>query len=113
MERIRLYLDEDVWVGLAAALRAAGYDTICASEVDQKGADDEAQLTFAIARGRAILTHNIQDFVPLARIYAEQGLRHPCIIVASQFEKGKLLQRTLALLNTLTSDQLANTLRFV
>jgi predicted nuclease of predicted toxin-antitoxin system len=113
MKRIRLYLDEDVWVGLAAALRAAGYDAICASEINQKGADDEAQLTFAIAAGRAILTHNIQDFAPLARIYAEQGLSHPGIIVASQFEKGKLLQRTLALLNTLTPEQLANTLRFV
>jgi predicted nuclease of predicted toxin-antitoxin system len=113
MGRIRLYLDEDVWVGLTAALRAAGYAAICASEVGRKGIEDEAQLSFVIANGRAILTHNIQDFVPLARLYAEQGLTHPGIIVASQFDKGKLLQRTLALLKELTPEQLANTLRFV
>jgi predicted nuclease of predicted toxin-antitoxin system len=113
VQRIKLYLDEDVWVGLAAALRAAGYDVICASEVGRKGIDDEAQLAFAIAEGRAILTHNIQDFAPLARLYAEQGLSHPGIIVAAQFDKRKLLRRTLALLNSLTPEQLANTLRFV
>jgi predicted nuclease of predicted toxin-antitoxin system len=113
MQRISLYLDEDVWVGLAAALRTAGYDAISANEVGRKGMDDEAQLAFAVASDRAILTHNIQDFAPLARLYAEQGLSHPGIIVASQFNKGKLLQRTLALINSLTPEQLANTLRFV
>jgi predicted nuclease of predicted toxin-antitoxin system len=113
MERIKLYLDEDVWVGLANALRESGYDAISASEVGRKGIDDEAQLRFATDNRRAIFTHNIQDFVPLARLYAEQGLNHSGIIVATQFAKGKLLQRTLALLNTLTPEQLANTLRFV
>lgn len=113
MERVRLYLDEDVWVGLATALRASGFDAICASEIGRKGLDEEAQLAFASAEHRAILTHNIQDFVPLARLYAEQGLSHSGIIVATQFEKGKLLQRTLGLLDTLTPQQMANTLRFV
>jgi hypothetical protein len=75
--------------------------------------NDEAQMAFAIASDRAIFTHNIQDFAPLARLYAERGLNHPGIIVASQFDKGKLLQRTLALLKELTPEQLANTLRFV
>jgi hypothetical protein len=46
-------------------------------------------------------------------LYAEQGLNHSGIIVASQFDKGKLLQRTLALLKLLTPELLANTLRFV
>jgi hypothetical protein len=113
MERIRLYLDEDVWVGLAAALRAAEYDCISASEVGRKGIDDEAQFLFAIAGDRAILSHNIQDFVPLAQLYAEQGLEHPGIIVAPQLDKRTLLQRTLSLLSSLTPEQLANTLRFV
>jgi hypothetical protein len=62
---------------------------------------------------RAILTHNIQDFAPLAATYFEQGIDHPGIIVARHFEKGELLRRTLALLNSLTAEELTNTLRFV
>jgi hypothetical protein len=113
MAQIKLLLDEDVWVGLSIALRQAGYDTISVNEVGRKGLSDEAQMIFAIAEGRAILTHNIQDFAPLAATYFEQSVSHPGIIVAPHFEKGTLLHRTLGLLNSLTPEQLANTLRFV
>jgi len=109
---IRLFLDEDVWVGLATALRQAGYDAVSVDEMGRKGLADEDQMAFAAAEGRAILTHNIQDFAPLAAIYFEQGITHPGIIVARHFEKGELLRRTLALLGSLTPEQLANTLRF-
>jgi predicted nuclease of predicted toxin-antitoxin system len=109
----RLFLDEDVWTGLAIALRQAGYDTVSVDDVGRKGLSDEEQMAFAIAEGRAILTHNIQDFAPLAATYYEQGIEHPGIIVARHFEKGELLRRTLALLGSLRPEQLANTLRFV
>ena len=110
---IRLLLDEDVWQGLAAALRQAGYDAISVAEAGRKGFSDEEILAHAIAEGRAVLTHNIQDFAPLAETYFLQEIEHPGIIMARQFEKGKLLRRTLALLQTLTPESLANTLRFV
>ncbi len=113
MDAIKLFLDEDVWTGLAAALCEAEYDTVSVSQVDRKGLSDEDQMAFAVAEGRAIITHNIQDFAPLAAVYFEQGIAHPGIIVADHFEKGELLRRTLALLNSLTAEQLANTLRFV
>lgn len=113
MAAIKLLIDEDVWLGLALALREAGYDAIAITELDRKGLSDQAQMTFAVTEGRAIITHNIQDFVPLVECYFEQGQPHPGVIVARQFDKGTLLRRTLALLNTLTSESLANTLRFV
>jgi predicted nuclease of predicted toxin-antitoxin system len=109
----KLFLDEDVWTGLATALRQVGYDVLSADDVGHKGLSDEEQMGFAIAQDRAILTHNIQDFAPLAATYFEQGIDHPGIIVARHFEKGELLRRTLALLNSLTAEELTNTLRFV
>jgi hypothetical protein len=113
MAEIRLFLDEDVWVGLAAALRSAGIDAVSAGELNRKGYSDESQLQFAIEAQRTILTHNVQDFAPLARECAANSIEHHGIIVAPQLEKGKLLQRTLVLLNSLTAAQLANTLRFI
>jgi predicted nuclease of predicted toxin-antitoxin system len=110
---IRLLLDEDVWQGLAAVLREAGYDAVSVTEAGRKGFSDEEILAHAIAEGRAVLTHNIQDFAPLAETYFLQAIEHLGIIVARQFEKGELLRRTLALLDTLTPESLANTLRFV
>jgi predicted nuclease of predicted toxin-antitoxin system len=111
--RIKLLLDADVWVGLATALCKAGYDAVSVNELKRKGLSDEDQMAFAAAEGRAILTHNIQDFAPLAEVYFNQGISHCGIIVSRHFEKGELLRRTLALLDALTPDQLADTLRFV
>lgn len=109
----RLLLDEDVWQGLAAALRSAGYDAISVTEAGYKGLSDDEILNEATAVGRAVLSHNIQDFAPLAEAYFFQNRSHAGIIVARQFEKSELLRRTTALLATLTAEALANTLRFI
>ena len=55
---IRLLVDEDVWDGLAAALRKAGCDAVSVAKAQRKGFSDEDQLAFAIAEQRAIITHN-------------------------------------------------------
>jgi hypothetical protein len=110
---IKLFLDEDVWQGLSNALRSAGYDAVSASESDCKGISDEEILEYAVAQGRAVLTHNVQDFAPLAESCFLQGIEHHGIIVGRHFEKGELLRRTLDLLSTLTPESLANTLRFI
>jgi biotin operon repressor len=34
-------IDEDVWTGLAEALRQAGYDVVSVNEVGRKGLSDE------------------------------------------------------------------------
>lgn len=109
----RLLLDEDVWQGLAAALREAGYDAVSATEAGYKGLSDEEILFAATTADRAVVSHNIQDFAPLAEAYFFQGRPHAGIIVTRQFEKGELLRRLLALLEILTPESLANTLRFL
>ena len=110
---IRILIDKDVWDGLAAAVREAGYDCLSVSEAGHKGLSDEDLLAWATAEQRAIITHNAQDFAPLAEVYFFQGVKHYGIIIARQFDKGTLLRRTLALLDGLVAKSLANTLRFV
>lgn len=85
---VKLYLDEDVWVGLAEALRHGGYDVTAVSEFKRKGASDEEQLAHAAGENRAILTHNIKDFVPLAQMYADQNKPHAGMIVCNALKKG-------------------------
>lgn len=97
---------------MSRALRDAGYDALSAMEAGCKGFSDEDILAYAIAQDRAVLTHNIRDYAPLAETYYVQGIEHPGIIVTRRFEKGELLRRILALLETLTAESLANTLRF-
>jgi len=66
MAPVKILIDEDVWTGLAEALRQAGYDAASVTELNRRGQSDEEQLMFAAAEERAIITHNIQDFAPLA-----------------------------------------------
>ena len=69
MSRVKILIDEDVWIGLVEALRQAGYYAVSVCELGRKGLSDEEQLVYAVSKGRAIITHNLQDFAPLAEIY--------------------------------------------
>jgi uncharacterized protein with PIN domain len=111
--RIKLLIDEDMWQGMAAHLREAGYDAVSVTELGRKGLDDDEQMAFAIAEGRAIMTHNAKHFAPMAEDCFLKGVAHHGILIAPKLEKGELLRRTLALLESLAPESLANTLRFV
>lgn len=111
MTRISLYLDEDVWLGLAEALRDYGFDVVHAYEVDRGGLSDPEQLAYAARERRAILTHNARDFVPLAISYFFDEQSHAGIILARQVEKGELLRQAIALINDLPAEDAANTIR--
>ncbi len=68
MASAALLLDEDVRVVLAAILRQRGDE----SSMCWRKSDPE-QLAYAVQRRRAILTHNICDYVLLHRAYQAQG----------------------------------------
>ncbi len=108
-----LLLDEDVWPGLAQALRDRGIDVKSVHELSRTGLSDEEQLAFAVHEGRAILTHNIADFVALALEYYQQHQTHFGIVVAPHLEKGVLVRRTTALLESVSRSQLMNTVRYI
>ena len=73
MSRPRLLLDEDVRVVLAEILRERGDDAVHALEVRRGGKSDPDQLLYAVSQGRAILTHNIRDYLILDQAYQRRA----------------------------------------
>jgi len=108
---IALYTDADVNKKLGAKIREQGFDAISALEVQNNLLDDEPQLEYATSQGRAILTHNQQDFAPLHEKWQRDGREHAGIILSVQIPVGELLRRTLRLLNQVTADEIHNNLR--
>lgn len=108
---IRFYLDADVDIKLAANLRRAGYDCVSAREVGNAALDDETQIVFATNEGRVLLTHNIQDFVPIFERWWHANRDHPGIVVSQQIPLGELQRRVMRLLDTVTADEMENNLR--
>jgi predicted nuclease of predicted toxin-antitoxin system len=113
MSAARLFLDEDVWPGLAIALREHGFDVVHAYEAERGGMSDADQLAYAAQERRAILTHNTRDFVPLAVESFFKGHSHAGVIVSPQIEKGELIRRALNLLRSLSAEEIANTVRYL
>jgi predicted nuclease of predicted toxin-antitoxin system len=113
MSQIKLLLDEDVWPGLAIALQKRGFEAQHVRQLERDGLSDAEQLAFAARNNRAILTHNAKDFIQLASDYFFEGRSHSGIILARQMEKGKLIRDTLNLLQALSAEAIANTLRFL
>jgi len=108
---IRLYLDADVDVELTANLRRAGYDCVSAREVGNAALDDESQMVFAVNEGRVLVTHNIQDFVPIFERWWHTGLSHPGVVVSQQIPLGELQRRVVHLLDGVTANEMQNNLR--
>jgi predicted nuclease of predicted toxin-antitoxin system len=110
---IRLFLDEDVWPGLVVPLRKQGFDVTHVYEVERGGMADIDQLAYAAQEECAILTHNAKDFVPLAITYFFEERAHAGIILSSQIEKGELIRLTLNLLQSLSAEEIADTVRYL
>lgn len=108
MANITLLLDEDVRVVLGEILRQRGYDAIHVLEVGRAGRSDPEQLAYATSQGRAILTHNIRDYILLDKQYREQSREHAGIIVSDQIPLRELLRRTLRFLSHHTGEELRN-----
>ena len=113
MNEPSLFLDEDVWLGLASVLRKHGFDAIHVYECKRGGLSDPEQLMYAVQEGRAILTHNIGDFASLAVDYAFDNRPHAGIILSQQLEKGELLRRIQNLMESLTAVEIHNVIRYL
>lgn len=107
---IRLYLDEDVHRGVAAALRMRGFDAVSAHDQRRWGLPDAEQLAHAAASERALFTFNTADFLRLQRAWLENGRPHWGVIVSEQLPVGKVVRRLLRLLNRVTADELRDQL---
>jgi hypothetical protein len=109
----KLLLDENIWQGLAEALRQQGFDAIHVREVQRNGLDDESQLIYATEHERAILTFNARHFEPLAKKWFLEQREHTGIIISDELPVGELLRRTVNLLQARKRTELKNTVHWL
>lgn len=109
----KLLLDEHVWHGLIPALDASGFDVLHLNDTDRRSISDEDVLAFASSESRAVLTYNTRHFVPLARQWFEEGREHSGIILSTQVSRSILLRSVRNLLETLSAQELHNTVRWL
>ena len=110
---IRLYLDEDADVALAAALRQRGIEVLTTQEAGHLGLPDEDQLTFATRGERVFFTHNRGDFARLHKEMTREGRSHAGIILSDQLPVGVLLRRLSKLCFRLTQEEMTTRLEFL
>jgi len=113
MSDIRLYLNEDVHIALAQALRKRGFDAITTQEANLKGYSDREQLEYAINQKRAVLTFNRGDYLQLHTQYYQEGIDQAGIIVSEQLPIGELLRCLTRLLTSLTAEEMKNHLVYL
>ena len=104
---IRLYTDEQIFKGLAKALRDRGYDAESCQEAGRANQDlsDEQQLAYAASQGRAILTFNMGDYQALERAWKAAGRQHVGIILSPEVKDfGELLRRVQRHLDTVAPE---------
>ena len=79
-----LLLDEMLSDSIAQQLRATGHDVIAVVANPTLAAlPDDQILAYATSEGRALVTANIKDFVPLDGRYRAAGQSHPGLILVS------------------------------
>jgi Domain of unknown function (DUF5615) len=79
-----LLLDEMFTDDIAQQLRAKGYDVISVvADPALIGRPDDQILAYATAEGRAVVTANIKDFVPLDGRFRAAGQSHAGLILVS------------------------------
>jgi len=110
MSRIKIYLDEDVDVEIAARLRAYGFDVLTTRDAGNTGASDEQQLIYAADAQRAILTHNRRDFTRRHKMWRAQGRKHWGILLCKRRHVDDLEMIVVRFLQGHTSAQVKNKL---
>ena len=113
MAKPKIYIDEDVHDGLAAALRQEDFDALSAREAGRKQLSDSQQLEFAISQGRAIVSFNLADYEALAEQYFLEGKDHYGIVVSPRRNFRETLQRLLKLLRETEDTDIKNQIRYL
>jgi predicted nuclease of predicted toxin-antitoxin system len=81
---LRLLLDEHFSFRIAEALRTRGHDAVAMCErPDLREMPDEDLLRCAHANGRALVTENVQDFLPIHGRFLAHGEQHSGLVLTS------------------------------
>lgn len=113
MQPPKLHLNEHLSPRLAQQLRKYGFDVTSTLEVGLVEADDAQQLAFAADSQRAIVTFNHRDFAALHEAYVTGHRTHWGIVLSTEESMDILRRRLLRLLNTLSSEDLKNQIRWL
>ena len=111
--RVKLYLDEDVDIFLANALKLKGIDVLTTQEAGKRRLSDSEQIEFAVNEKRAILTHNKRDYAFLHKNYLLEGKEHYGIILSDQRPLSEMLRGLSKLIFSLTAEQMKNRREFL
>lgn len=90
---MRFYLDEDVPVAIAQALRRRKTDVLTVAEASNTHASDRAQLDYAAKTGRCLVTRNVAHFVSLAEQAIQHQRPHAGILLISSRYRGNEIRR--------------------
>jgi predicted nuclease of predicted toxin-antitoxin system len=110
---IELYLDEDVSVLIADLLRSRGFVATTTQEAGNLGCADYRQLEYATDQRKTLLTHNRADFEALAQKYFSEARLHSGIVIAVRRPPIEIAKRLLTVLNSVTSDEMENQIRYI
>ena len=113
MAVIQLYLDEDVQVFIAEAVRLRGYEARTTRDQDRLGADDEDQLAFTQEHGLTLLTYNVSDFPRLHYEWLAAGKQHAGIIIAPQETPRQNIKSLLNLLALVSAEEMLAQLEYL
>ena len=106
---MRFHLDENVNPAVAGPHAARGFDVTTTASVGLREATDPDHLAFALAEGRAVVTHDA-DFL---RLHAA-GVPHAGIAYASSGRGlGELVRGLVLLAECLTPDDMRGHVEFV
>ncbi|MCD6170333.1 MAG: DUF5615 family PIN-like protein [Candidatus Latescibacteria bacterium] len=108
--KIKLYLDENIQIALADALRRNGVDALTAEEAGKRSVPDPKHLEYATREERTIFTYNPGHFAKLHSMCDAEGRTHCGIIVSTQLSIGEALRRILKLLSQLTAEDMVKRL---
>lgn len=102
---MKLLLDEMFTPLLAEALRQRGHDVVAVAEsAELSGKRDHVIFAAAVTAGRALVTNNVVDYVPLCQRAAISGQGHSGLLLTSDrsLPRGRrALGRTIAGLDAL------------
>ena len=106
MKHPRLYLDEDVYTGVAVALRRRGFNVLTTFEAGMTGSSDAQQLLYTTSQDRCIFTFNRGHFAQLHGRMLAEGKHHCGIVVSRQVDIKKAVRMLCVLLSKHSPEDL-------
>jgi hypothetical protein len=110
---IHMYFDEDVSAGIVENLRTRGFDVLSALDADTLGKSDDDQMLYAVSLHRAVVTHNRVDFEKQHTKFLESGMKHYGVIIVRRRKDAEVVSKLLALLDSVTAEEMQNQLRYI